>query len=40
MTTHRTRSAEEKFCIVVEGLSRKANVAETCEQHGVTCGQF
>ena len=40
MTTHRSWSAEEKFRIVLEGLSPKANVAEICRAHSITSGQF
>lgn len=40
MTTHRTWSAEEKFRIVMEGLSPKANVAEICRAHSISSGQF
>jgi transposase-like protein len=40
MTTHRTWSSEEKFRIVLEGISPKANVAEICRSHGISSSQF
>jgi transposase-like protein len=40
MTTHKTRSAEEKLQIVLEGLQPRANVSEICRQHGISGPTF
>ena len=36
MTTHKTRGAEEKLQIVLEGMSPRANISEVCRRHGIS----
>ena len=40
MTTYKKWSEEEKYRIVMEGISPRANVAEVCRRHGISSTLF
>lgn len=40
MTVRKTRTADEKFQLVPEGLQPQENIAENCRRHGISSTVF